>query len=116
MSQPPPGTPTPRRLKNMRPLEIAKLIERDQRLIVPIGTCEQHGPHMPLSCDTIVVERLSSDLSAQFGVLMAPTVEYGVNVVTERGFAGNASIRKKTLHRMLNDRSEERRVGKECRS
>ncbi len=103
MSQPPPGTPTPRRLKNMRPLEIAKLIERDQRLIVPIGTCEQHGPHMPLSCDTIVVERLSSDLSAQFGVLLAPTVEYGVNVVTERGFAGNASIRKKTLHRMLND-------------
>ena len=34
---------------------------------------------------------------------MAPTIEYGVNVVTERGFAGNASMRKKTLHRMLND-------------
>ena len=103
MSQPPTGTPTARRLKNMRPLDIAKLIERDQRLIVPVGTCEQHGPHMPLSCDTIVVERLSSDLSAQFGVLLAPTVEYGVNVETDRGFAGNASIRKKTLHRMLND-------------
>ena len=103
MSQPPPGTPTPRRLKNMRPLEIARLIERDQRLIVPVGTCEQHGPHMPLSCDTIVVERLSSDLSAEFNVLLAPTVEYGVNVETERGFAGNASVRKKTLHRMLND-------------
>src|SRR6185503_8115338 len=103
MSQPSPGTPTPRRLKNMRPLEIAKLIERDQRLIVPVGTCEQHGPHMPLSCDTIVVERLSSDLSAEFGVLLAPTVEYGVNVETERGFPGNASLRKKTLHRMLND-------------
>jgi creatinine amidohydrolase len=26
-----------------------------------------------------------------------------VNVETERGFAGNASLRKKTLHRMLND-------------
>src|SRR4051812_17241155 len=102
-SSAPTAAPEPRRLKNMRPLEIAKLIERDQRLIVPIGTCEQHGPHMPLSCDTIIVERLSSDLSAQFGVLLAPTVEYGVNVVTERGFAGNASIRKKTLHRMLND-------------
>jgi len=87
----------------MRPVDIATLIERDQRLIVPIGTCEQHGPHMPLSCDTIIVERLSSDLSAQFDVLVAPTVEYGVNVVTERGFAGNASVRKKTLHRMLND-------------
>ena len=36
-------------------------------------------------------------------MLLAPTVEYGVNVETERGFAGNASLRKKTLHRMLND-------------
>jgi creatinine amidohydrolase len=87
----------------MRPPDIAAIIERDPRLILPIGTCEQHGPHMPLGADTIIVERLSSDLSAEFGVLLAPTVEYGVNAVTERGFAGNASLRKKTLHRMLND-------------
>src|SRR5215813_7310868 len=100
MSQPPPG---PRRLKEMRPLDVARAIDNDPRLIVPVGTCEQHGPHMPLSGDTIIVERVASDLSAEFGVLLAPTVEYGVNVETERGFAGNASIRKKTLHRMLND-------------
>lgn len=106
MSQPPVSgeiRPAPRRLKEMRPFDVARVIDRDPRLIVPIGTCEQHGPHMPLSCDTIIVERLASDLSAEFGVLLAPTVEYGVNVETERGFAGNASVRKKTLHRMLND-------------
>jgi len=87
----------------MRPAEIAAIVDRDPRMIIPVGTCEQHGPHMPLGCDTIIVERLASDLSAQFDVLLAPTVEYGVNVETERGFAGNASLRKKTLHRMLND-------------
>jgi creatinine amidohydrolase len=87
----------------MRPAEIAALVERDPRLIVPVGTCEQHGPHLPLGCDTIIVERLADDLSTEFGVLLAPTIEYGVNVVTERGFAGNAAMRKKTLHRMLND-------------
>lgn len=79
------------------------MLERDPRLIVPVGTCEQHGPHLPLGCDTMIVERLSDDLSAEFGVLRAPTVEYGVNADTEREFAGNASVRKKTLHRMLND-------------
>lgn len=111
MSQPPdlsraeyaPEATAPRRLKHMRPADVAALIERDPRLIVPIGTCEQHGPHLPLGSDTMIVERLSGDLSAEFSVLLAPTVEYGVNVVTERGFAGNASLRKKTLHRMLND-------------
>jgi creatinine amidohydrolase len=87
----------------MRPDEIAKAIDADARLIVPVGTCEQHGPHMPMGCDTIVVERLADQLSAEFGVLRAPTLEYGVNVVTERGFAGNAWLRRKTLHRMLND-------------
>ena len=94
---------TPRRLKELIPAEVAAIVATDPRLIVPVGTCEQHGPHLPLGCDTIIVERLSDDLSAEFGVLRAPTVEYGVNVVTERGFAGNGSVRKKTLHRMLND-------------
>jgi creatinine amidohydrolase len=58
---------------------------------------------MPLGCDTFIVERLADDLSAEFTILRAPTLEYGVNVDTERGFPGNASLRRKTLHRMLND-------------
>jgi creatinine amidohydrolase len=78
-------------------------MQRDRRLILPVGTCEQHGPHLPLGCDTMIVEYLSDDLSAEFGVLRAPTIEYGVNVDTERVFAGNASLRRKTLHRTLND-------------
>ena len=93
----------PRRLKEIVPAEAAAAIATDPRLIVPVGTCEQHGPHLPLGCDTMIVERLADDLSAEFGVLRAPAVEYGVNVDTERGFVGNASVRKKTLHRMLND-------------
>jgi creatinine amidohydrolase len=102
MSQPV-STPRPKRIKEMLPDEIATTIEADSRLIVPIGTCEQHGPHMPLGCDTIIVERLADDLSAEFGILRAPTMEYGVNVTTDLGFAGNASMRRKTLHRALND-------------
>jgi creatinine amidohydrolase len=87
----------------MRPDEVAAAITADPRLIIPVGTCEQHGRHLPLGSDTLIVEHLSDDLSAEFGILRAPSLEYGVNVDTERGFAGNASLRKKTLHRMLND-------------
>lgn len=87
----------------MRPDEIAAVLAVDQRLIIPVGTCEQHGPHLPLGCDTIIVEHIADQLSAEFGVLRAPTLEYGVNVETESGFAGNASMRRKTLHRTLND-------------
>ncbi len=87
----------------MRPDEIAAAIAADARLIVPVGTCEQHGPHLPLGCDTIIVERLADEFSGEFGVLRAPTLEFGVNVETERSFFGNASLRRKTLHRALND-------------
>ena len=94
---------TPRRIKELRPGEVAAILAADPRLIIPVGTCEQHGRHLPLGSDTLIVERLADDFSAEFGILRAPTLEYGVNVATERGFAGNASLRKKTLHRMLND-------------
>jgi creatinine amidohydrolase len=98
-----PVVATPRRIKEMRPAEIAETLARDPRLIVPVGTCEQHGPHLPLGADTLIVEHLADDLSAEYGILRAPSIEYGVNVDTERAFAGNASMRKKTLHRLLND-------------
>ncbi|HVB30364.1 MAG TPA: creatininase family protein [Gemmatimonadaceae bacterium] len=97
------GVPRPRRLKEMRPAEVAATLAADPRLIVPVGTCEQHGPHLPLGSDTIIAERLADDLSTEFGVLRAPTIEYGVNVATARRFAGNASVRRKTLHRTMND-------------
>ncbi len=95
--------PRPKRLKEMRPAEVAATLAADPRLILPIGTCEQHGPHLPMGGDTLVIEHLADDLSAEFHVLRGPTVEYGVNVATARVFAGNAGVRRKTLHRMLND-------------
>ena len=94
---------TPRRIKEMRPDEVRAAIRADPRLIIPVGTCEQHGRHLPLGADTMIVEHLAEDLSAEFGICVAPTLEYGVNVATERAYPGNASLRKKTLHRMLND-------------
>jgi creatinine amidohydrolase len=103
MTYPPAPTKTPRRIKEMRPEEVGAAIRADSRLIIPVGTCEQHGRHLPLGADTMIVEHLCNDLSAEFGICVAPTLEYGVNVATERGFPGNASLRKKTLHRMLND-------------
>ena len=102
---------TPRKVSKPRPLlladltwpEVSEHLEHDRRLILPIGTCEQHGRHLPLGTDSLVAERLAHDLSAEFRVLVAPTFHYGVNVDTEDDYAGTASLRRKTLHRALND-------------
>jgi creatinine amidohydrolase len=90
-------------LKALVPDQVRTALERRPSLLVPVGTCEQHGPHLPLGCDTIIVERLVDDLSASLGILRAPTIEYGVNTATRRQFPGNAAVRRKTLHRWMND-------------
>lgn len=93
----------PLRLKYLRPAQVRAILARDPRLIVPVGTTEQHGPHLPLGADTILIERLADELSAEFQVLRAPTMEYGVNASTRALYPGNATVRRKTLHRFMND-------------
>lgn len=98
-----PAARAPLRLKEMPPEAVRLAIAADPRLIVPVGTCELHGPHLPVGADTFVVERLADDLSAEFGVLRGPTIEFGVNDRTEVQGAGAASVRRKTLRRWIND-------------
>ena len=93
----------PLHLSVLTPDTVRAALARDSRLLVPVGTCEQHGPHLPLGCDTLIVERLADDLSASFGILRAPTIPYGVNTATKRPYPGNATVRRKTLHRWMND-------------
>jgi creatinine amidohydrolase len=97
--------PTPRShaLADLPWTAVAAHLAGDRRLIVPVGSVEQQGPHLPLGAATLVAERLADDLSREFGVLRAPTVHYGVNPVPEREFAGTAGYSGKTLHRALNE-------------
>jgi creatinine amidohydrolase len=83
--------------------DVAAHLALDRRLIVPVGTCDQYGPHLPVGAGTRVAEALADDLSAEFQVLRAPTFLYGVTVPAERRFAGTAGLRPKTLHRALNE-------------
>jgi creatinine amidohydrolase len=86
----------------MTPGLVGQRLQERPALIVPVGTTEQHGPHLPLGCDTIIVERLADDLSEAFGIPRTPTVEYGVHTGT-RPHPGGATLRRRTLHRVMNE-------------
>lgn len=90
-------------LLHLTPPQIGERLRSDPRLIVPVGGCEQHGLHLPLGAGTVVAEALADDLSREFGVLRAPTVHYGANIPSVEAYAGAASLKPKTLHRMLNE-------------
>jgi len=60
-------------------------------LVVPIGSVEQHGPHLPLDTDTRIATALARRLAARFGYLPAPAIAYGASG-EHQGFPGTVSI------------------------
>ena len=61
-------------------------------VVVPVGACEQHGPHLPLATDTVVAEALADTLAAQRSdCVIAPTLAITASG-EHAGFPGTLSI------------------------
>lgn len=65
-------------------------------VLVPLGSTEQHGPHLPTSTDTLVATAVAQGLARVLGradgrVLVAPPLAYGSSG-EHQGFAGTVSI------------------------
>lgn len=72
--------------------EVADYLKKSDALLVPLGTCEQHGPHLPLSCDTLIAEAFAEAVGERTGIAVAPTLAYGVNLPCDRFVPGNAGL------------------------
>lgn len=83
--------------------EVAPRVIRDPRLVLPAGALEQHGPHLPLGTNTFVAESVAGAVCSRLGILQAPAFPYGVNLPGASNFVGTAGLRRKTLHRALNE-------------
>lgn len=90
-------------LENLTWPEAGRILARDPRLIFPVGALEQHGPHLPLGTSTFIAESLARDLSEDLGILLAPTLPFGVTLHGRGRFAGTATLRRKTLHKAVNE-------------
>ncbi|MFC6752963.1 creatininase family protein [Halorubrum tibetense] len=47
--------------------------------IVPLGSTEQHGPHLPLATDHLIAEALATAAADETGIPRTPTVDIGVS-------------------------------------
>jgi creatinine amidohydrolase len=87
-------------LAAMTSAEVAARVAGGAFLAVPIGSTEQHGPHLPLSTDTDVAVALCERLAARHDCLVAPAVGYGASG-EHADFAGTLSIGHAALELLL---------------
>lgn len=78
--------------------------QADKVVVLPLGSTEQHGHHLPLLTDTMICEEIVRRAEAELGdeVLFLPALWFGVSE-HHRGFPGTVSVRQRTYVRMLSD-------------
>lgn len=75
----------------------------DARLaVLPIGSFEQHGPHLPLTTDTLIAVALADGISRRYGGLQLPPVTFSCSH-EHADFAGTVSISASTLAAVVTD-------------
>jgi creatinine amidohydrolase len=68
--------------------------------IIPTAACEQHGPHLPLSVDTIDCYEVAKRVSAKTGVPVVPPLTYGCSQ-SHGNFPGTLSLRPETMMKVI---------------
>lgn len=88
--------------------EIRRIGGRDGSIVVvPVGSVEQHGHHLPVATDAILAEAIAHAGAEQVAVpvLVAPTVAPGFSP-HHLSFGGTLSLERETLVRLLVDVAE----------
>lgn len=93
--------------------DFARLIETGESArtiaVLPVAATEQHGPHLPLSVDTVLVDGVVAaalpHLAPELSVLVLPTQAVGLSPEHAR-FPGTLTLKAETVMRLWTDIGE----------
>jgi creatinine amidohydrolase len=75
----------------------------DARLaVLPVGSFEQHGPHLPLVTDTLIAAAVADEISHRYQALQLPPVTFSCSH-EHAEFAGTVSVSATTLAAIVHD-------------
>ena len=87
-------------LSRMNILEVQEYLKRRDTVLIPVGSLENHGLHMPLGTDALIPDEIARLINERSDILIAPTVNYGATDDLS-GFPGTVSIGTEGLIHLL---------------
>lgn len=89
------------KFEEIRSPEIGKLVDKGGMVLLPIGACEVHSRHLPVSTDTTIAYAsalaAASRVSDQIPIAVLPPVWFGYSVAMLKNWPGTITIRPKVL-------------------
>jgi creatinine amidohydrolase len=70
--------------------------------VLPVGALEQHGPHLPLSTDTLTAQAVADRLADALDAVLLPAIGYGATW-NMSGYAGTVTLRPATVEALALD-------------
>ena len=73
--------------------EFRELIKsKKPTIIIPVGSLEQHGAHLPITTDSDIVTEIASRLAKKCNFVVLPTISYGISFEHEPFFQVNIQL------------------------
>ena len=89
---------------NLKAYQLRDLVKRDATVIIPVGSTEQHGPHLPVQVDSLIVQevacRSAKIIVKQHPAVVTPTVWTGL-AEHHMAFGGTFTLDFSTFHSLL---------------
>lgn len=89
-------------LEEVNMAEFKRIVKKTKTMIIPFGTVEAHGTHLPLNTDTFIIREAVRMAASETGVFAAPPIEYGVCTSTAM-HPGTIGITPDTLRSIVRD-------------
>jgi creatinine amidohydrolase len=81
--------------------EIRASKDKIKQVLIPVGSLEQHGGHLPISTDSIIIESIANAVAEKIPLLVLPTIPYGISFEHKPFF--NISLSSTTLSMVISE-------------
>lgn len=86
--------------REMTRFEVQERIEAGDWAILPVGACEQHGPHLPLGTDVYLAEYQAAEIADRVPAVVFPSVNFGYSWVW-KGLSGTLTLSQRTFNLLM---------------